>query len=137
MDVEKPMSEEPPAPFGPPPAADADENKPKVQPAMYPLGYYIPDELIESWVAIPETEPLVIGPLTRGDLDQLLFSTRDIAKAIGHLRDAVILLSRGKVDDADVMIKNSTNLAIDGEARNRELFKSIISSVLKVRNAAR
>lgn len=115
------------------------EEPPKIPPlaAAFPNGFPIAEELVAKWVEIPDTEAVLIGPLSRKDLDQLLFAFRDLASGVAHLRDAVLLFSQGRVEEGNQMIANSTTAIIDGESRNRALFKAIIESVLKVRDAAR
>jgi hypothetical protein len=106
-----------------------------VVPSVYPNGYRFSEELLAKWVAIPNDALLTIGPLTRADIDQLLFSTADIARAIADLRNAVLLLSHGNFEGANVSLQNSQNATIDGETRKRLFFKAIIESILKARNA--
>jgi hypothetical protein len=103
---------------------------------VFPEGHAFPPELLEQWVAIPPEEPLTIGPLSRGTLDQFLFAITDIAGAIAELRFALIAYSNGKIDRADKHLINSTLLLADGETRNRLLFDSIIRSAIEVRKNA-
>jgi hypothetical protein len=76
------MSEELP-PSGPPGLPPR-----PIEPAKFPEGYTFPEDLLKDWIAIPADEPLIIGPLTKNDLDNLLFSTGDIVRAIGNLQQA-------------------------------------------------
>jgi hypothetical protein len=119
------MNEEqkPPGPPAPPP----------VEPAKYPEGYIFPEEMLKDWISIPPDDPLIIGPLTKKDLDNLLFSTGDIVRAIGYLRGALIFYSVGNTEAANNSLQSALNAATDGETRNRLLYKSIMESVLKVR----
>lgn len=103
---------------------------------VFPEGRAFPQELLEQWVAIPSEEPLIIGPLSRGSLDQFLFAITDISGAIAELRFALIAYSNGKIDRADKHLINSTLLLADGETRNRLLFESIMRSAIEVRQNA-
>ncbi|MDB5552814.1 MAG: hypothetical protein JWL86_2798 [Rhizobium sp.] len=107
------------------------------EPAKYPDFHYFPDELIQKWVEIPWDEPLVIGPLNRSDLDNLLFSTADMTRAVHSLRGALVLFSKGDIPQADIAIQNCIAAANDAETRNRLLYQAIMESVLKVRDAAK
>jgi len=118
------MSEEQP-PAGP--------TVPPIDPAKFPEGYNFPEDLLKDWISIPPNDPLIIGPLTKNDLDNLLFSTGDVVRAIGYLRGALIFYSVGNTEAANNLLQSALNAATDGETRNRLLFKSIIESVLKVR----
>ena len=113
-----------------------DEQKPPVrtvEPAKFPEGYNFPEDLLSAWIAIPPDEPVLIGPLTRGDLDNLLFSISDIVRAVAYLREGLIAFSQGNNEVADNCLQSASNMLTDGETRNRFLFKSIMESVLKVR----
>jgi len=113
-----------------------DEEKPAVvpvEPAKFPEGYEFPRELLAEWVNIPGDEPLTIGPLTRADLDQLLFSTGDLVRGAALLRSALIQFSTGNLEGSMNALESATNALTDGETRNRLLFKAIMASVLKVR----
>jgi hypothetical protein len=91
--------------------------------------------LLKQWIAIPEDEPLFIGPLARKDLDQFLFSISDLANAIVHLRGAIIYASTGDREAADASLQNVATAVQDGVTRNRLLFHAIIQSAVKARNA--
>lgn len=121
------MSEENP-PLAPPP----------IDPAKFPDGYNFPEDLLKRWIEIPADEPLIVGPLTKSDLDNLLFSTGDLVRAIGYLRGALVFYSVGNLEAANNSLQSCLNAATDAETRNRLLYKSIMESVLKARsNVAR
>lgn len=103
---------------------------------LFPAGYTFSQDTLEQWVAIPPEEPLIIGPLSRGALDQFLFSISDIAGAVAELRLALIDYSNGKLERANRHVTNSTTLLADGETRNRLLFDAIMKSAIQVRQNA-
>lgn len=116
-----------------------EERKPtlEIRPPAFPNGYMFPEELLQKWIDIPDNEPLTIGHLTKPDIDQLLFSISDLSRSIAELRVAFLQLSRGDQANADAALQNSFNAATDAETRNRLLFKAIIESILKVRDATK
>jgi hypothetical protein len=116
---------------------DETGKKPELRPPTYPDGYLFPDELITRWIEMPQDQPLVIGPLTKTDLDHLLFSTSDMARAVAELREAIVTLHNGQPDSADIHLRNSFAAATDAETRSRLLFKAIIESILKVGDAGK
>jgi hypothetical protein len=96
----------------------SDAEKPAVvpvQPAKFPEGYNFPEELLSEWVNIPTDEPLLIGPLTRADLDQLLFSTGDIVRGVALLRSALIQFSTGNIEGSTNALESASNALTDGE----------------------
>lgn len=118
--------EEPPGPLEAPP-------KPKFLEGKYPEGRTFPAKLLDAWVSIPENEPLQIGPLTRDDIDHLLFSTSNIAQAIGELREGMIAASHGLTENASIHLANTLTCLIDGETHTRLLFEAIVKSIIKER----
>jgi hypothetical protein len=68
-----------------PPAAPATPQEVVIREANFPEGHNFPDEILSQWISIPYDEPVVIGPLTRQVLDNLLFSTTDTSAAIASL----------------------------------------------------
>lgn len=103
---------------------------------VFPQGHNFPEDLLAQWISIPEDEPVVIGPLSRRAIDNLLFSMTDISSSIAALRAALIAYSNGDLESANKYITSSTNLLIDGETRNRLLFDAIMRSVIEVRKHA-
>jgi hypothetical protein len=99
-------------------------------------GFEFPQDVLEKWVAIPENEPLFIGPLTRGELDNLLFSTGRITQAIAAFQRAFILYTNGDLAGANAAMIEAGNANIEGETYNRRLFFAIMQSVLKGRSNA-
>lgn len=96
-------------------------------------GFLFPTETLAKWIAIPENEPLVIGPLTRSDLDHLLFSTSRISQAIFSVQQAIVHLSHHRIDEADTALRNAANANIEGETHMRKLFFAIMESIIKGR----
>ena len=39
---------------------------------VFPQGHNFPEDLLAQWISIPEDEPVVIGPLSRRAIDNLL-----------------------------------------------------------------
>ncbi|MBN9601843.1 MAG: hypothetical protein J0G33_02820 [Afipia felis] len=106
--------------------------KPVVQPVpeKFPGGHRFPEDLLSRWISIPGDAPLMIGPLTRNDLDNLLFSIGNIARGIGELQNALISLSRGNTAEAETFLSNSWGSINDGEARNRMFFEAIMRAAM-------
>jgi hypothetical protein len=121
----------------------SEEEKPAVAPVeplipvRYPEGIHFSEDLLKEWVSIPGDQPIFIGPLTRDDLDHFLFSTAVMAQAMAHMRTALIHYSNGRTEAANNSLQNVLNASIDAEAHNRLLFKAIVESVLKARNASK
>ncbi len=114
-----------------------DEQKPGAQPLTITAeGFLFPDDVLQQWVSIPPDEPLVIGLLTKMDLDHLLFSTARISAAINSLQRAVIDLSNNRVEEANTAMVAAANANIEGETHMRKLFFGIMKSVLEVRKNA-
>jgi hypothetical protein len=109
---------------------------PPVIPAAYPEGHMFPEALIKEWVSIPSDEPVVIGALTRSDLDNFLFGFSDLAGAVAELRQGLIEFSNGRLQHADAHLQNAMNRNIDAESKHRMMFESIMKSVLEVRKNA-
>jgi hypothetical protein len=93
-------------------------------------------DVLRRWVELPDDEPLVIGPLTRADIDHLLFSTARIAASIRALQDAVVELSHSRIDSANAAMTIAINANIEGETHMRKLFFSLMKSALEVRENA-
>jgi hypothetical protein len=100
--------------------------------AKFPNGHPFPEDLLDRWTSIPGDAPLAVGPLTRNDLDQFLFSIGNIARGIGELQNAIIALSRGDTTRAETLLSNSWNSINDGEARNRILFEAIMRAAMPI-----
>lgn len=109
---------------------------PPVIPAVYPQGHIFPEALIKEWVSIPHNESVVIGPLTRSDLDNFLFGFSDLTGAVAELRQGLIEFSNGRLQHADAHLQNAMNRNIDAESKHRMMFESIMKSVLEVRKNA-
>src|SRR6266404_2094673 len=96
-DEEKPPTE---APAAPPNVV--------VHESVFPRGHLFPEDLLAQWISIPEDEPVVIGPLTRRAIDNLLFSMTDISSSIAALRAALVSYSNGDLESANKHITSST-----------------------------
>jgi hypothetical protein len=108
----------------------------KIHEKAFPEGHNFPEDILREWVAIPEDEPVLIGPLSRRALDHLLFSISDISSSIASLRAALIAYTGNDLATADKLLINSMNHLVDGETRNRLLFGAIMRSVIEVRKNA-
>jgi hypothetical protein len=109
---------------------------PPIEPAEFPEGHLFPNEILEQWVKIPATEPLMIGPLTRGDIDHLLFSFKNVTMAISNLHQGLVEFSNGRIDQANAFLQNATNRTIDGSIHSRLLFEAIMKSIIEARKYA-
>jgi hypothetical protein len=119
-----------------PPEAPSPHPEVVMHQANFPKGHNFPEEVLSQWISIPYDEPILIGPLTRRALDNLLFSTTDISSAVSSLRSALISYSNGDQESANKHLINSMNQLVDGETRNRLLFDAIMRSVIEVRKNA-
>ncbi|UZE51879.1 hypothetical protein ONR75_15710 [Rhodopseudomonas sp. P2A-2r] len=118
-----------------------EDEKPPVtidrEPLKFPDGYRFPEDSLRKWVDIPYDEELIIGPLSKSNLDQLLFSTTDMARSIMALRGALVLFSNGNLEQANICLDNCQNAVTDAETRNRILYGAIMESALKVRDGTK
>lgn len=101
-------------------------------------GFLFPEDILQQWVALPADEPLIVGPLTKADLDHLLFSTAKTTAAINALQQSIIDASNGRFDEAQFAMIAASNASIEGETHMRKLFFAVMKSVIQVRkNAAK
>jgi hypothetical protein len=118
----------------------ADQENPsseiKIHEKVFPEGHNFSEDILKEWVSIPPEEPILIGPLTRAAIDNLLFSTSDISSSIAALRAALLAYTNGDVSSANKYLTSSMNHLVDGETRNRLLFDAIMRSVIEVRKNA-
>lgn len=112
-------------------------NKVQLEPAVFPEFHLFPDDILTDWVALPANEPLAVGPITKSALDQLLFSSQDLARAIHALRAAMIFTSNNDLEQAQTCLKNCETATNDATNRNRLLFDAIIRSTLELRNGSK
>jgi hypothetical protein len=96
-------------------------------------GFQFPLDVLQRWVDLPPDEPLVLGPLTKNDLDHLLFSTAKISAAITALQQAFIRYSNGDISGADAFMLDAGNATIEGETHMRMLFFAVMQSVIEGR----
>lgn len=104
----------------------------EVRPRQFPQGHPFPDEILQKWLAISPQARLIIGPLTRNDIDHLLFSFSDLTRGIADLQMALIHYSHGRRTEAETLLQNSWNAITDAETRNRRLFHAIMAAVVEV-----
>jgi hypothetical protein len=88
-----------------------------------------PQDVVEKWIAIPGDQR-VIGPLTKDDLDHLLFSTSRIASSVAALHRGLVAYSHGRVEEANAALAEAANSNIEGETHMRKLFFAIMQSIV-------
>lgn len=116
---------------------DSSVSRVSPEPALYKDFHLFPEDMLSSWVDIPANEPLAMGPISRANLDQLLFSTQDMGRAIHALRAAIVFASRGDTGQAETCLQNCENATNDAITRNRLLYEAIIKSTLEMRDGAK
>jgi hypothetical protein len=107
-----------------------DETKP--EPPPIPAAddvFMFPRDVVEKWIAIPGNQPL-LGPLTKDDLDHLLFSTSRIASAVEALHLALVAYSQGNIEEANAALGEAASSNIEGENHMRKLFFAIMRGIV-------
>jgi hypothetical protein len=107
-------------------------DKTKPEPAPIPAAddvFMFPRDVVEKWIAIPGNQPL-LGPLTKDDLDHLLFSTSRIASAVEALHLALVAYSQGNIDEANAALGEAASSNMEGENHMRKLFFAIMRGIV-------
>lgn len=93
--------------------------------------FAIPNSSIERWTEI-HPEAGVILSLTRLDMDRFFFMHFQIGSALGHLQQAVIDLSNGKIEDAQKAMEESQRLNAVQLGNLRSFMASIMDRATPV-----
>ena len=106
-----------------------DENKPAVSPT-HPLFqdppelFQFPIQLLEQWVAIPASDRIA-APLTRQDIDHLIFGLLRSAEAQTKLENMVVAWSNNNTSTANQALLEFRRLNADSQNNFRQFFYRI------------
>lgn len=116
-----------------------EDNTPRPEPITLPLmpaAIEFNIQLLEQWVAIPQGHRIA-APLTRQDLDFLLFGLLRICEGQQAIDQVITLWSNGNAEEANKKLLEMRRLNTEAQNNIRQFFTGLIASALRERANAK
>jgi hypothetical protein len=112
-----------------------DQNQGPPQPSELPAlpePFQFNYQLLEQWLAIPAHET-VQAPLTRQDIDHLIFALSRSAEAQSALEAVLTHWSNGRVQEANTKLLDFRRLNLEFLNNTRQFFSGLMIAALRAR----